>query len=182
MVSSPGEVLPGRLDQGRRIDRLGREVVAARAQALLAIAFHRVGRECDDRTVVTHAAQPGCGPVAVELGHLHVHEDDVERCPPSRGRQCHFTGDPPVLGDRDLGPGAAQIEREQALAVGRVLGKKDAAAQPLLGSPGRAPGGRPAVCLPGILEHRHAVQRAGLQRQNERAPLALGTPDTDVST
>ena len=88
-----------------------------------------MSRERDDRTAVAHGAQLGCGAVAVELGHLHVHEDDVEWRPRSHGRQRQRTGDPSVLGDRDLGAGPAEIEREQALAVGRVLSEEDAPAQ-----------------------------------------------------
>ncbi len=65
-----------------RLDRLGDIAVHARLQAALPIALDGVGSHRDDRDV------PACPPLsladagrrleAIHLGHLHVHQDQVE--------------------------------------------------------------------------------------------------------
>ena len=60
--------------------RLAQVVIHARRQALLAVAIHRIGRQRDDRDPgPPRLALPdrARGPVAIELGHLAVEEDDV---------------------------------------------------------------------------------------------------------
>ena len=63
-----------------RAQRLGQVVVHARGEAALAVALHRVGRHRDDRQRggprLLAAADLARGRVAVELGHLAVHEHE----------------------------------------------------------------------------------------------------------
>ena len=57
-------------------------------QAALAVALHGVGRQGDDRDVPagrrSRRADGGGRLEAVHLGHLHVHQDQVERLAASR--------------------------------------------------------------------------------------------------
>ena len=65
------------LDQSVARDRLRERIIAPGGDAQLAITVHRVRREGDDRPGVASLPQQRGGLVAVELGHLHVHQDEL---------------------------------------------------------------------------------------------------------
>ncbi len=72
-------VLRGQLNQCQTVDWLGGEIVASGFKTLLTIAGHRMGRERDDRPGISNLPQLSRRVVPVEHGHLHVHEDHIER-------------------------------------------------------------------------------------------------------
>lgn len=80
-------------------------------------AGHGVGGERDDRTGVALATQLGGRRVAIHLGHLHVHEDDVEGILRERGGERLFHRNAAVLGDGHACSGPREVGREEELVV-----------------------------------------------------------------
>ena len=66
------------LDQPSSIDRLGVVITTAGGKAFFALALECVSRQSDDCAAITLLAKQGGCPIAVEHGHLHVHQDYVE--------------------------------------------------------------------------------------------------------
>lgn len=60
------------------VDGFGEVFIAPDVEASLSVVFHGVGGEGDDGDGASSCAEFGCGDVAVEDGHLHVHDDEVE--------------------------------------------------------------------------------------------------------
>ncbi len=97
-------------EQRIRIDRLGHVVVHAGVQAALPLLHQRVRRHGDDREVLesrVRAQQPGRR-VAVHLGHLQVHQDDVERRRLRALAAASSPPSPPWLAIVTTAPGALQ--------------------------------------------------------------------------
>ena len=69
-------------DRGQKLLRgewLGQVVVAAGIEAFLTVLGHCVRRQGDDGAGAAQPAQLPRGLVSVHHGHLHVHQDQVER-------------------------------------------------------------------------------------------------------
>ena len=67
--------------QRNSIDRLAEIVIAPAVQAFRPIAFHGIGGQRDDGSLIAFRPKASRGCVTVHDGHHHVHEDDVERKP-----------------------------------------------------------------------------------------------------
>ena len=72
---------------GRYLSQPRRECRAARGLAFMALAVRATG--C---AFVSFGAKPGCCGIAVHDGHLHVHQDDVERRSLPGGVPCLIDG------------------------------------------------------------------------------------------
>lgn len=92
------------------VDWLGQIAVAAGGEALFIIAEHGIGRQGEDGARVAGVAEAPRCLVTVHDGHLHVHEDDVERFARRCGRQGFFAGNLAVFGHVDLGARLFQQE------------------------------------------------------------------------
>ena len=68
-----------RLDELLWIDGLGDVRVAASTDALLAVACHGVGGQGNYRPCVPGPSEHLRSGIAVHDGHLHIHEDQIER-------------------------------------------------------------------------------------------------------
>ena len=104
------------------IDGLGQIFIHAGGKAVLAITGHGMGSHGDDGQVgvARVAAQlAGCR-VAVHLGHLGVHEDDIKRAIPHL-----IEGESAVRGTGDLGAGLVEELFNDLAVDGVVLGNKD---------------------------------------------------------
>ena len=113
-----------------------REVlVEARGEAFLAVALHGAGRHGDDRDVppgrlLALADQRG-RLEAAEVGHLHVHQHQVEGLGVVRGQRLQS-----ILGHGHLVPAALEQVDRQRLVDGVVLGQQDAERARRRGGPG----------------------------------------------
>lgn len=56
----------------------GKVIIAARHQTAVAIAGHRLSSQGHDFSRIAQLAQPASGRVAVEFGHFHVHQNQIE--------------------------------------------------------------------------------------------------------
>ena len=105
-------------------NRFGDVVVHSGSEASLAVAGHGVGGHRDDRDVPARAffllPDERGGFKTIHLGHLHIHEDQVEGL-----FFQHSQSHPSVLGDRHAVPGLLQNPQGDALIDGVVLGKKN---------------------------------------------------------
>jgi len=67
------------------LDRLGHIIIHSGQEASFAVALHCVSRHCNDRNASAAAGFAGAdgagGFIAVHLGHLHVHQHQVELLP-----------------------------------------------------------------------------------------------------
>jgi len=61
------------------VDGLRCVVIARGVNALLPVAGHRVGRECNDETGVALLPEQAGRLVPIHHRHLHIHQDNVER-------------------------------------------------------------------------------------------------------
>ena len=118
------------LDEIPAVDGLGRVVVTARVQAALSIAGHGVGGQRDDRAGVAVTAEQSRRLIAIHHGHLHIHEDDVERVGLVTGGQRRINGALAVLRDGDLCARLLQHVADEPLVVRTVLGQQDPAIEP----------------------------------------------------
>ena len=114
------------------LEGLGDVVVHARFQAALPVAFHGMGGHRDDgdvaaRLLLTRAQETG-GLETVHLGHLNVHEDEVEGHPSGFGPLPGGHGLLAVAGDGDRVPLLLQDAHGQPLVDGVVLGQQEAEA------------------------------------------------------
>ncbi len=116
------------------LEGLEQVVVAAGIEAFLAVLDQRMRRHGDDGGGIASLAQLPRGLVSVQHGHLHVHQDHVERFARLGGGQGGFDGKLAVLDRHHVGTGVSQSERDQLLIVQPVLGQEDSAVQ---GGPGR---------------------------------------------
>jgi len=110
--------------QHRRHDRLGQIVVCPGGEAALAIAFQRMRGDRDDRQVTAGAAFAfaDCRDrfTAAHLGHLHVHQHQVE------GRAVErLQRQPAVFSERHHVPGLRQQPHGDALIHGVVFRQQD---------------------------------------------------------
>ena len=95
---------------------------ATRGEALAFVLGHGMGGEGDDGEGVTAGAEFAGGGVAIEFGHLHVHEDEIKRLGDGE-----IDGGAAIVGNGDVSAGFSQVLGNQALIVEPVLGEKDAA-------------------------------------------------------
>ena len=106
------------------VDGLGEIVGAAGVETFGAIAAHGVGGQGDDGKFVSKPAELSGGRVAVDFGHLHVHQDEIERL----GLDA-FDGFAAVGRDDNLGAGHGEVHRQQVLIVDPILGEEDSPAK-----------------------------------------------------
>ena len=139
------------------LQRLGEITVHPRPQAPLPVSLHRVRRQGDDRYVTARPpfafADRGHGLEPVHLGHLHVHQDEVERPGLPGGHRLTSVAD-----DGRRVPQGFQHAHRYFLVDGVVIGQKDAQAPrgPALALPDRDAGeGGPTPRRAG---HRRRVQ------------------------
>ncbi len=111
-------------DQLVAIDGLGGVVVAASLDALFTVAGHRVGSQGDDRARAVLLAEQARGFLAVHDGHLHVHQDHVERGALVTRAECRLGGHLADLLGCDLGAGLLQYMRNEPLIIRAVLGQQ----------------------------------------------------------
>ena len=161
------------LNQFRPINWFRGIVVASGLDTRLAIPLHRVGSQGNDRPGEAVLADLLRGLVAVHDGHLHVHQDDVERCAClDRGADL-LDGDLPVLGHGHVGPGSGENSLDQALVVGAVLGQQDSRVE-FGGCPRRGGSGAP-------VEQRVQTRlRVGVRRHSLECPHRV--PDGEPAT
>src|SRR3954469_14693212 len=101
-----GFVSEGLADGGEEpfaVDGLAEIVGAAGVDALVAVLGHGVGGEGNDGGLEALGAEGGGGLVAIHLGHLHVHEDQVEGATLVGGGGDAVERHAPVLGEGDRG-------------------------------------------------------------------------------
>ena len=101
-------------------------IIASRGETLFTVAYHGMGGQSDDGCRVASLAQNPCTGISVEDGHLHVHENRVERLV-SVG--CQHTVDrfSAVGGNLHFRAVFAQYETVQLLILRAVFGEQDAA-------------------------------------------------------
>jgi hypothetical protein len=122
-AASAGLTPPERPHQLLDADRLGHVVVHARRHAQLAVAFHGVGGHGDDPGPVPRPAPVDLarGLEAVQLRHLHVHENHVVRLPlDGRDRLQPIGGDVGAIAHLGEEPGSDLLVHHV------VLGEEDA--------------------------------------------------------
>ncbi|CAE7229328.1 bsn, partial [Symbiodinium necroappetens] len=126
--AGPRDGVADGFEERRAGDGLGEVAVAAGVEAALALAVHGVRGDGDDGECVASPAQLAGGLVAVELGHLHVHEDDVERRLAAGALFESLDRLEAVAREGDLGAGFLELEADEPLVVRAVLGEEDAQA------------------------------------------------------
>ena len=131
------QVPPENRPQLRRIDRFGKVVVAARFQAMLAIAHHGMRREGHDGAAPAIVAEPSRGLVAVHSRHLDVHQDQVVGASFRLRLLGHVACHTAVLGDFHLQVEPAKNLTKHELDGGHVFHQEHAALQCRLLLPGR---------------------------------------------
>ena len=112
-----------RPQQAVRFDRLRQVAGASGVPTLPLIAGHGVGRQGDNRRRATLLPQFTRRTVAVHHGHLHVHEDQVERF-----GQSQFDADAAVFRERARA-GAFQDQADEFAVRDSVIDDQDAAAR-----------------------------------------------------
>src|SRR5205807_741005 len=78
---------------------------------------HRMGRQGDDGQGAPLAAQRRGRGVAVQFGHLHVHQDEVKRLALLGGVHDFFASDAAVFGDRHFQSRLLEVKRDHPLIV-----------------------------------------------------------------
>ena len=113
-----------------------------------------------------------CGLASVHLGHLHVHEHDVERL---AGRE--RDGDPAVVRAGDLVPGALEHDGRELAVHGVVIGHEHAERSRLarLGAGTDALGLGRATWRSASIESRRVDDVAGLLRRAMRSEASSGS-------
>ena len=107
------------LGEGGGFDGLGQVVRAAGGETFRAVLRHGVGGQGDDGEVAAGESQRSGRAVAVEFGHLHVHQHHVERAR-ERAIDGQF-----AVGDRlDVEAQPPEVVEEDSAVVRAVLGKK----------------------------------------------------------
>ncbi len=107
------------------VDRLRCVVVAADAEAFVTVTIHRVRSEGDDGAAIAFAAEQCDRFVAVEHGHLHVHQDDVESLFALGRLQGRIDGEAAVFHNGNFRAGLFENEGNEPLIIGTILGQQD---------------------------------------------------------
>ncbi len=104
-------------------DGLGEVIVHPRFEAAFAVSLHRLGRHGDDRQPAPRIVLANCprGLEPVHLGHLNVHENQVERLRPGQPDRLG-----PIVGDDHVMPLALEQRHRELLIVEAVFGQKNA--------------------------------------------------------
>ena|SRR5437016_5201551 len=107
------------------IDWLGEIVAATGIQTFVPVLRHRMRRQSDDRQGKPFGSQGGRSGIAIQLRHLHIHQNEIKRltCLYSLGRL--FTSNSSVFGNRDACAGLLEVERDHTLIVNAVLSEQD---------------------------------------------------------
>ena len=167
--------------QSREDDGFGEVVVAAGRQAFFAVADHGMGGQGHDRPLPAVLAEPPRGFVAVHSRHLDVHENQVVGPPFGLRLLGHVAGRLAVLGHFDFEVHLPQqLDETMRWMSGVVFRQQQPAAQRRLRS---ARATVPACGSSGLraLAAWARLQRAGVDRQGERASLAQFAGDFDVA-
>ena len=106
------------LNQLRAIDRFGHKLIASGVQALFAIRCHCVSCQGNDRARIHGIPQLArCG-IAVQNGHLHIHQNGMIGSAACPCGQCCLNGHLSIFCDRDFSPPLSQYELNESLVTG----------------------------------------------------------------
>lgn len=125
VVATAGPVVD-QVDQAAVVDGFGFVVIAACGEAAVAVGRGGVGGQSDDWPMITRLAQRAGRLVAVHLGHLNVHKDEVEGFAALLSVQRLSAGLPTVGDEVNRRTGEAQIVADETLVVRAVLRHQDA--------------------------------------------------------
>ena len=141
-LRTSGEVLADGGEEFGGVDGFGDEShPQPAAREGFAVGLHGAGGERDDGGGDFLPAEFAGGGVAVEVGHLDVHEDEVEG---GLGEGCgegFVDGGPAIVDEGDGGFGAVEEVDDEGLVVGAVFGDEDAGMDGRVGVVGGGGGG-----------------------------------------
>ena len=114
------QIFADRFQENVPVNRLAQIIRASAGHAFLAIFRHGVGRQGDDRDRHAAAAQFHGRGVAVHHGHLHIHQNQIERLfAMARSTAiCPFSA-------MTTSAAACALHAQQTLVIGPVLDQKD---------------------------------------------------------
>src|SRR5690348_12838076 len=116
-----------RLEELLLVDRLDGKIIAAGSEAAIAIAAGGVSGQSDDGPSISPLAKLLGGAVAVQFGHLHVHQDQIERLARAFSGERGIAGLQAVLNNRDIQAGVLEVIADEYAIVRAVLSQQHAA-------------------------------------------------------
>jgi hypothetical protein len=117
------QIFVDRFQENVQVNGLAQIIGAATVHTFFSIFLAGEGGQSNDCCLAPPSAQFNRGGVPVHHGHLHIHQNQIERV--LRG---NINGDLPVFRDDYVRTQGAQMRREQALIISSILSEKNLAA------------------------------------------------------